>query len=568
MATVWVHADNILEVKTHILRRLPALVFSQLATSKDLEVNEDPTITSLYFDNSKFHMYSNKVDRDMKATSVRLRWYGQLNSNPTIMLEKKTVDEKGSSEQERFPIKAKYIKAFIDGEYHMEKSIQKMERQGQCGYEVDSFKKVVKSIGDFIHQKQLEPVVRANYVRSAFQKPSDDRVRISLDTNIAFIREDTVDQDRPCRNPHDWHRTDVDDSEMTYPFKNVNQSEVSLFPFALLEIKIKEDDDHRKCPEWVEDLMASHLVYAAPRFSKFVHGVASLCEDFVNSLPFWISEVGADIRKDPQVAFEEEEARKAARAEGEEVVGSFLGTYRGGSYRPSKSSPVAKGYLSDRLAAEHMGRSLAGTMAASPTIGGEEPSLVSGGSIAEAGNGVSSSSGGRRYGATSLFSGLVLSRYRKARQAAAAKRNQPLPEGVEEPETRIKNSGPLKIEPKVWLANERTYLKWQHISVLLGSMAVALYMSAGDCSLAAFTGALYLTIAVVAGFWGWHVHRMRRRMILERSGRDFDNWLGPVGVSSALVLCLGLNFWFNFNEIMAKGGGEAGEGGEDGDLSI
>jgi len=73
----WVHPENLLEVKTIILRRLPVLVYNP-QTSKVAEGSEpDPTVTSIYFDDPKFSLYSEKVNHDGKASSVRLRWYGQ-----------------------------------------------------------------------------------------------------------------------------------------------------------------------------------------------------------------------------------------------------------------------------------------------------------------------------------------------------------------------------------------------------------------------------------------------------------------------------------------------------------
>src|SRR5256885_15221459 len=35
-------------------------------------------------------------------------------------------------------------------------------------------------------------------------------------------------------------------------------------------------------PQWVKDLMESHLVKEAPRFSKYAHGVAVLFETYVD----------------------------------------------------------------------------------------------------------------------------------------------------------------------------------------------------------------------------------------------------------------------------------------------
>ncbi|KAL2126173.1 hypothetical protein VTI74DRAFT_1550 [Chaetomium olivicolor] len=575
----WVHPDNLLEVKTYILRRLPALVYSE-QSAKEVDGQQDPTITSLYFDNSKFDLYSKKVERETEASSLRLRWYGQLSTRPDIFLEQKLLHENGSSEERRFVIKEKYIKPFLDGEYKMEKSVQKMERQGQKAEDVEEFKSTADTIQAFIRENKLEPVVRANYVRTAFQKPGDDRVRIAIDTDIAFIREDTLDRNRPCRDPKEWHRLDIDNSNMTYPFNNINQSEVSRFPYAVLEIKLKEDITRGKRPSWIQDLMASHLVHPCPRFSKFVHGTASLFEDYVNRLPFWLSDLDTDIRKDPQVAFEEEEERRARRAENEQVVGSFLGT-KLGSYKPSRSSPVAKSYLAERYAADQQtpktpkspyfptgpGGAAAGEEAGEPSqIGPQSPDEPT------------RSQPTLNYGTlSSVFPGFSLSKYSRAKQAREARGSiVSLPPGVVEPTEWIKNAGPLQIEPKVWLANERTFLKWQHICVLLGGLAVSLYSAGGGSGnlLAQVMGGVFIVVAVFSGGWSYWVVRRRREMIVQRSGKDFDYLVGPLVVSAALGVALIVNFVFAYRQAFGKevkteiaglevngslGGGEMGE---------
>ncbi|KAJ3577128.1 hypothetical protein NPX13_g3440 [Xylaria arbuscula] len=532
----WVHPDNLLEVKTAILRHLPALVYSQ-QSAKELDGNQDPKITSLYFDNSKFDLYSKKVNRQTDASSVRLRWYGQLNEKPDILLEQKIIYEDGTSEEKKFNIKDKYIRQYLDGEYKMEKSIQKMERQGQQNDSIDSFRTTAENIQKFIVDNKLEPVMRANYTRTAFQKPGDDRVRISIDTDIAFIREDTLDHDRPCRDPAEWHRTDIDNSNMMYPFKNINQSEVSKFPHALLEIKWKEEEG-RKRPAWIDDLMASHLVYATPRFSKFVHGVAALFEDYVNSLPFWLSDLETDIRKDPQQAHEEEEQRRAQQAEDAQAVDSLLGTSAmRASYKPAASSPIAKSYLSERAASEARTQRQV-----------DESNNETADGAGEAAEADDEDRAKRNYGTlTSVFPGFTLSRYGRSKR----QRDQ-LPEGVTKPEVWLKNAGPLQIEPKVWLANERTFLKWQHICILLGSLALGLYTAAGEDIVAESMGIAYIAIAVMAGLWGNTMLHRRRKMIVERSGKDFDNMIGPLAISVALMIALILNFVFAYRNALGK----------------
>ncbi|KAG8160257.1 hypothetical protein KVR01_009793 [Diaporthe batatas] len=533
----WVHPDNLLEVKTFIMRRLPNLVYSEVS-AKEVDGNEDPSLTSLYFDNSKFDLYKRKVERETEASSLRLRWYGQLSASPEIFLEQKIVHEGGTSEERKFTIKAKYVKSFIDGEYKMERTIAKMERQGQSEDEVARFKSTVNGIQDFIKERKLQPVVRANYKRTAFQKPTDDRIRISIDTDLAFVREDTLDSRRPCRDPNEWHRLDIDNRNIGYPFKDINQSEVSRFPHALLEIKLKEDG--RKRPEWIEDLISSHMVHPAARFSKFAHGVAVLFDDYVNTLPFWLSDLDKEIRKDPQAAFEEEEQKKARRAADEQVVGSLLGN-KIGSFQPSKSSPVSRSYLAERIASETGAGPAASTSSTAVASGGPREN----GGSAQGGQreGQNGQPQQRSYG-TIMPSFSIITRYAKSRQRK--RDNVQLPEGVTEPETWIKNEGPLKVEPKVWLANERTFMKWQHICVLLGGLAVALYTAAGKNMLALAFGIVYLAIAAFAGGWGWLMHRQRRQMIVDRSGRDFDNLVGPMVVSFALAAALVLNFVFQY----------------------
>ncbi|KAH8888284.1 SPX-domain-containing protein [Thozetella sp. PMI_491] len=537
----WVHLDNLLEVKTYILRRLPTLVYSQQA-SRELDGSEDPSVTSLYFDNSKFELYSNKVEQEKEATSLRLRWYGALDDKPNIFVEQKTVHKIGSSEERKFIIKEKYIKPYLDREYKMEKTIQKMERQGQNQADVDSFKATVDSIQSFIREHKLEPVLRANYLRTAFQNPGDDRVRISIDTNVAFIREDSLDRDRPCRDPSEWHRADIDSNGIKYPFNTINQSEVSRFPYAVLEIKLKEDSN-RKRPSWIEDLTGSHLVHPAPRFSKFIHGAASLFEDYVNRLPFWLSELETDIRKDPQTAFEEEEQRRAERAENEQAVGSFLGNKAGSSFKPSKSSPITKSYLADRIAAQDA----AGSSHSTPGRTGRDQES-DGTADAEATGTEGASERWLNYGTlSSVFPGVSLSKYAKSKRRSVV-----LPEGVVEPTQWLKNTGPLQIEPKVWLANERTFLKWQHICILLGSLAVSLYTAAGKNLLAEIMGILYIAIAVFAGCWGYFMLHTRRNMIMERSGKDFDNMVGPMTISIAMLVSLIINFVLAYRSAFAK----------------
>ena len=494
----------------------------------------DPTITSLYFDSPQFALYSKKVEKAANASSLRLRWFGQLDDKPEIFFEKKTVEESGDSEDSRFPIKEKYIQPFIKGDYKMEKSLEKLrDREGTDGNGVAALQRSVEDIQQFIKDNELQPVLRANYTRTAFQIPGDERVRMSIDTDVAFIREDSLDEDRPCRDPEDWHRRDIDRLGIKYPFSEVRHGEIVRFPHALLEIKVK-DGSSKKTNDWVSELMSSHLLKEEPRFSKFVHGVAQLFEDQVNSFPFWLSDLETDIRQDPEAAFQEEQEKKAKQVEDQAAVGSFLGSKSVSSFKAAVGSPAGKaatdfGQRNFRTGTEDVAEE-ADTDDETDQLTESAPGAFSG-----------------------LFSLAPFSNSKYAR----AHRQGPvqLPPGVREPGKLIKDMNPVRVEPKVWLANQRTFIKWQHISVLLASLSLGLYNAAGESNnVARALAVVYTLIALFAGAWGWWMFIVRSRMIQERSGKDFDNVIGPIVVCIGLVVALCLNFGFKYHAASENNG--------------
>lgn len=148
-----------MEVKTFILRRLPLLVYDSEPTQKpSSRHNPDPTVTNLYFDDPAFTSYMNKLERANQAMSVRLRWYGKLSEQPEVAIEKKVTNflENAEDVESRFMIKKKYVKDYLEGNYHMEKNIKKM-RETKNEAEIRSYQEPIKEIQNLILEKQLAP---------------------------------------------------------------------------------------------------------------------------------------------------------------------------------------------------------------------------------------------------------------------------------------------------------------------------------------------------------------------------------------------------------------------------
>ena len=438
----FIHPDNLLEVKTMILRHLPVLLFTPSSIKDVGEHQRDPTMTALYLDNSDFTLYTGKLERGKGSSSLRIRWYDRLAENPEVILEKKTLREGDDSDEVKIKIKDKFIMPFLRGEHKMEKMVQKLRNQkGANGSEVKELERNVSELQTFVRQNRLEPMLRANYTRTAFQIPGEDRVRISIDTNLAFIREDCLDSERPCRDPNEWHKIALDESGLDYPFTSINKGEISHFPYAVMEVKVRQGMKKRRI-EWIEDLMTSHLVKEAPRFSKFLHGVAALFEDDVNSMPFWMSLTDTDIRRDPEEAFQEEQDKKAKQAEDEFVVGSLLGSIpksKPPHFEPAVSSPIAK---KDK-----------GT--ASDTRDSEPPQQAAGAGQQQAESGAGSKAADSDHPSKTTRLRDLFPSFSTSKYARALRSKKQLPPGIKKPEYFLKDVGEVKVEPKVWLANQR-----------------------------------------------------------------------------------------------------------------
>lgn len=547
----WVHSDNILEVKTFILRRLPVLVYNPQPSKNIDTAGHDPTITSLYFDNPKFSLYNDKVSKKADASSLRIRWYGDLKDNNEVFLERKTIrsaaDDTEGAAEERIPIKTKYVNDFIEGKYSMEKQIQKMkDRTPEDTAAAGKYASLVDSLQKFIQDHDLAPCLRACYTRTAFQIPGDDRIRISLDTNLALIREDALDSQRPCRDPEDWHRRDIDESGMSYPFSTLRKGEISRFPHALLEIKIRDSELRSRTKSWVHDLMSSHLVHAAPRFSKFVHGVAVLFDDYVNTFPFWLGELEEDIRKDPKAAWDAEQKRLQKQQDDETHVGSLraqVGSFGGRSGSPGATGSFSHGSVSGYPSTSPQGRGPAKTLpsieAHTTPVVPEVPEPDENTDIPDAYKPLDNFK--------NLFPSFNLSRYGRAHSGRGRRRSIPvLPPGVTKPSQLLMHQGPVQVEAKVWLANQRTFIKWMHITVLLASLAIALFNSTG----AKLAAAIYTGVAIFAGVWGWGVFMWRSKKIEERSASEFDAPVGPLVVCVALAVGIVIQFVVKYREVM------------------
>ncbi|KAJ7476064.1 hypothetical protein FB451DRAFT_265991 [Mycena latifolia] len=110
---------------------------------------------------------------------------------------------------------------------------------------------------------------------------------------------------------------------------------------------------------------------------------------------------------------------------------------------------------------------------------------------------------------------------------------------------------PVRVEGKVWFANERTWVAWLNIAVLIGTLALALFNASKD-QIARNFAYLYALISVGVLLYGYILYQHRITKIRKRDPGHFDMIIGPVVISALLFIAILANFMIRVRELREK----------------
>ncbi|TYJ58571.1 hypothetical protein B9479_000781 [Cryptococcus floricola] len=606
----WVHDENIVPLKLAIMKHLPVLVFN---ANKEFS-QADSAITSIYFDNEELELYLGRLEKTEGAEAIRMRWYGDVTGTTAspVFVERKTHREDWTGEKsvkERFTIKEGKMNDFLAGRYTVDAEFDELVKKGKkTEREAEGMKQLANEIQYAILTRKLRPgkcsaFMRTFYNRTAFQLPGNASVRISLDTELDMVREDNFDgRDRTNGN---WRRTDIG---IDHPFKQIPDSEKELFPYGVLEVKLATKVGEEP-PEWIRDLINSHLVEAVPKFSKFIHGCASLLPERVDLVPFWLPQMDQDIRKPvsskSRVLIERPHSNIHSNASPNLSATHSPNGEQSTASQTSYHEPVSEGedeeeflvhsakneedYLrlpsgvaaQARAAREHREAKLrdeASKHAGNLRAGDSEHE-------AESSSAAGSSRPPRKvnkYDPSLRIDPLAPSNrfdkdvqllddksMRKLKDAAHGNDRQDLSDDDEEEEEEEEENGdrviyvdqfrapagkkiaiPVRVEPKVVFAAERTFLKWAHFAILLSGVSIALLNfidpsdPVGMISAACFTLTALGAIVYCGGMYAWRIIKMRKREAVNYH----DTW-GPTVLCGALIGSVLVNLVLRLREL-------------------
>lgn len=98
---------------------------------------------------------------------------------------------------------------------------------------------------------------------------------------------------------------------------------------------------------------------------------------------------------------------------------------------------------------------------------------------------------------------------------------------------------PVKVEPKVFFANERTFLAWMHLSVMLAGASIAILAFAEDQNpFSQMYGVILLPVSVAFIVYAMYQYARRAHMIRNRMPGPYDDTTGPTILGVMLMLSI------------------------------
>ena len=99
---------------------------------------------------------------------------------------------------------------------------------------------------------------------------------------------------------------------------------------------------------------------------------------------------------------------------------------------------------------------------------------------------------------------------------------------------------PIKIEPKVFFANERTFLAWMHLSVILAGASIAILAFADNSTGTAgqLYGVVLLPVAISFIVYSMYQYNRRATMIRHRHPGPYEDTVGPTVLGVLLMISI------------------------------
>ncbi|EPB84244.1 hypothetical protein HMPREF1544_09036 [Mucor circinelloides 1006PhL] len=560
----WIHQDHISEV-TAIL-----CMYSYIIPKSS--VSNDSAMSNLYFDNDYLDVYSDRVDEKENNQVVKCKRYGSFSNEPVYYFQDETHNSFYSgdvSSKSRFKIDKNDMNDFCQGKYRVPDIAKDAElnEKDAMKLDYDNPGALAKATQDGIHSRSLKPILQCNYNRLTFELPNnDDKLVITLDTDIEFHQQYSI-QDFAAPS---------------------SQIESKSFPYAILEVKlstsVKMDDPSLY---WLNTFtQKSKLLHQVPKFSKYIQGAYQVFSDqdrFVSQdkKPSWLGFYQKGITASVQYQGLSRSRSLRPLLNGKKVrsiIPYINARSRASLYNPSSQKYHDSSVRSSQSNSEYISLSLniasndANLARSAIVVQNENPKIVldmnektemhspaldnsakSSSSFSRQGDWISNTDSNNSSTGNLILDqdgDPIVYKNQSRRQAffynKTSSKND-IENGVKvQKKPKNKNSKKsIKIEPKVFFANERTFISWLQFCALLLTVALNL-LNFGD-RISRVCGGVFLFISTLLALYALARFQYRAWQLRSpnQKGR-FDDIYGPAVLCVLIVAALVINFWLRF----------------------
>jgi len=499
----WVRNEDLTKVKYILLQHLPIADCGEGKTDSRL-------MTSVYLDNASLELYHDLVDeRGMKGRiELRIRWEGLMGIQQ-LFVERRSERTVSSGDgttskmmvvQERFRTDEEAVQRLLEGTFDVDAEAEKLEADGQSPEEIQEFKTLAKSISQMIISKQLAPVVRTQFMRTQFSGSVADshgnaNIDIRLDTNVCMVNE----------------------RAKTIYKSHAPSAKEFFLPWGTPIEVLANTGTWNKSADWLQEENTSRLPFATLE--------VQLQLDDPGAVPSWMTQLVTS-----GMLTQADNFSKYLHASALLFVDEI-------QMQPS--------WLKHPAFQQHLL-----PLKSTSLVGGKKKTVLSH-LVAE-----------RRQHARN-----VSSRYHSAEAQIPLLEPAPTPEQIEEDPScwgwcdtcSDLFASPLRTEiqpmmmPKAFLANERTYIKWVHISIYLAALGMFLLALEDQndttvCVLAFST----LLAALLFTLYALVLHNSRVEKIKNGISYRWDDPFGPTLMAGSFTIILMYNFCVELYKILVK----------------
>ncbi|KAI8997787.1 VTC domain-containing protein [Pilobolus umbonatus] len=491
----WLHPHNVKEVMATLSFHLPF---------RGRQSDYDEFISSIYLDNDNLDGYASQLQFDNDTEMIRCYWKDAMEHKNEVYIEKYTSNKKDVKTEinKRIIMDKDQASNFFGMKYTADNYAQDLKEQGcSDSYVMESYT-IAKSIQDIINRTGVYPKLLVSENCSVYESLYDN-ISIKLLDGITFVKGDLFSY---LKKPGGY----------TSLSPVISDEDLCTLPISVLDVNLT----CARIPPWLDELIRTRLIYEVPRFSLYVQGIQHFYGPQLPILPWWASQLEKCIVHTDSNKYMKSWSNQLILSDQDEYHIGYLETEIG-RLAPVYESNIRTDKIKDEFIVQlenvpdHHTHNLTQTDCSDLfRLGASEKT---------------------EYDEDLSTSSFVDFYYKGRHQSQVYLLNDINDMNTKKKEKKKKQF----LEPKIFFANERTFIHWLQFAAFILTSAVTL-MNFGD-QISVISGGVFLGISLVIAVYAFLRNRYRAHQINTAPTLRYDDLYGPIGLCCLLLGAMLLN---------------------------